>query len=354
MSIVKGKIGNALESVAPDHVLGVAADIYDESRGQYQNTVNEAVGDYIDNSSWVHAVTDSYGHLLCGIKKNGEIEWSKGVPTPVKEYVDSQIAAIVGDDDLTTRIDSLREIIAFLEDYANSDNLKALLDQKVDIEAGKTLMDSELAESIKYIDNSSWVKLVTDAQGHILWGIKANGDVEHGRGVPTPTKDYIDSIDERITERIDEIIVNNIFSEYIDSSEWIYVVTDNDGRILFGIKADGSIEYGKGVPTPVKDYVDAQNPEYIVDINGSGDYTSLTKCIMDNLEKKNVVIHLMPGTYNLITELNDYYSTVEGYEAGYFEVYDRTSEHRLFTHYDYGIPLQNNITIMGTMQAVIT
>lgn len=257
MSIVKGKIGNALESVAPDHILGVSADIYDESRKQYQSTVNEAVGDYIDNSSWVHAVTDNAGHLLCGIKKNGEIEWSKGVPTPVKEYVDSQIAAIVGDDDLTTRIDSLREIIAFLEDYANSDNLKALLDQKVDVVEGKTLMDSDLAESVRYIDNHSWVKLITDAQGHILWGIKANGDVEHGKGIPTPTKTYIDSIDERITERIDDILVENAVSEYIDSSEWIYVVTDNDGKILFGIKADGSIEYGKGVPTPVKDYVDA-------------------------------------------------------------------------------------------------
>ena len=42
MDIVKGNIGNALHSVAPDHVLGVAADIYDEEKGQYQSEINVA------------------------------------------------------------------------------------------------------------------------------------------------------------------------------------------------------------------------------------------------------------------------------------------------------------------------
>ena len=40
MDIIKGKIGNALESVAPDHVVAVASDIYDESKEQYQSDVN--------------------------------------------------------------------------------------------------------------------------------------------------------------------------------------------------------------------------------------------------------------------------------------------------------------------------
>lgn len=40
MAIVKGQIGNALESVAPDHILGVANDIYDEKLEDYQSDIN--------------------------------------------------------------------------------------------------------------------------------------------------------------------------------------------------------------------------------------------------------------------------------------------------------------------------
>lgn len=40
MDIVKGKIGNALESVAPNHIVVVANDIYDEDREQYQSEIN--------------------------------------------------------------------------------------------------------------------------------------------------------------------------------------------------------------------------------------------------------------------------------------------------------------------------
>lgn len=45
MEIVKGKAGNALTSVAPDHVIAVAADIYDEKLGDYQENINKRVAD---------------------------------------------------------------------------------------------------------------------------------------------------------------------------------------------------------------------------------------------------------------------------------------------------------------------
>ena len=41
----------------------------------------------------------------------------------------------------------------------------------------------------------------------------------------------------------------------VENTEWIKVITDNQGRILCGIKSDGSIEWGVGIPTPVKEYV---------------------------------------------------------------------------------------------------
>lgn len=44
--IVKGRIGNALMSVAPDHILGVANDIFDEELQMYQSEINKLSGVY--------------------------------------------------------------------------------------------------------------------------------------------------------------------------------------------------------------------------------------------------------------------------------------------------------------------
>ena len=38
--IIKGKIGNAITSVADDHIVAVANDIYDETHQMYQSDIN--------------------------------------------------------------------------------------------------------------------------------------------------------------------------------------------------------------------------------------------------------------------------------------------------------------------------
>ncbi len=39
----------------------------------------------------------------------------------------------------------------------------------------------------------------------------------------------------------------------IESPEFIHCIVDSDNHLLFGIQQDGSIEWGKGIPTPIKD-----------------------------------------------------------------------------------------------------
>lgn len=46
-----------------------------------------------------------------------------------------------------------------------------------------------------------------------------------------------------------------------ESNEYIETILDSDDKILFGIKKDGSIEWGVGVPTPVKEFVE----KYVAD-----------------------------------------------------------------------------------------
>ena len=50
---------------------------------------------------------------------------------------------------------------------------------------------------------------------------------------------------------------------YVENPEFVYVKTDKEGKILWAIKADGSIYYGAGVPQQVIDYIE----EKIADIS---------------------------------------------------------------------------------------
>lgn len=104
----------------------------------------------------------------------------------------------------------------------------------------------------------------------------------------------------KFTGRIDELITfaDKYYRQLLIGDKYIY--TRNG--ILNSTK-DG-VDYGEWIliwtPETNKERI------LIVDKSGSGDYTSLTKCVFDNLGSKNV-IHVKPGTYDLITEFKEYF-----------------------------------------------
>jgi hypothetical protein len=56
--------------------------VNDVSIDGYQGTY------YDENLEWVKVILDSEDKLLAGIKADGTVEWSAGVPRPVREYVE--------------------------------------------------------------------------------------------------------------------------------------------------------------------------------------------------------------------------------------------------------------------------
>ena len=65
----------------------------DELQGQVadlQEKIKMLGISYIDNPEWLYAIIDAEKHLLFGIRRqDGSIEWSAGIPTPIrKELVD--------------------------------------------------------------------------------------------------------------------------------------------------------------------------------------------------------------------------------------------------------------------------
>ena len=126
-----------------------------------------------------------------------------------------------------------------------------------------------------YTDNPEFIRVYTDAEGKFLWGIRVDGTVEWAKGVPTPVQNALKELEAKIKElgegKIDEIeaaldakidakiaelqdaidVINaslkpltDTFS-YQNNPEFVNVVTDADGKVLFGIKEDGKPYFPK-------------------------------------------------------------------------------------------------------------
>ena len=126
------------------------------------------------------------------------------------------------------------------------------------------------------IENNEWVKVVTDSQDKILYGVKADGKFYFGDGCPTQVVEYIQkiinglSLDEYedivsflgnlidgdtlatlLNEKVDKVTGKSLIDaefassqEVIETPEYIHVITDSTGRIVECRKTDGTkIEY---------------------------------------------------------------------------------------------------------------
>lgn len=105
-------------------------------------------------------------------------------------------------------------------------------------------------------------------QGRILKELLDAKVIEAG-GVPfdtTPTEGHIDhvvtsdglakefnKVDEHIN--IGENTYISDITSIVNSPEFVYAKVDNEGKILLGIKVDGSIYFGAGIPEQIKTYV---------------------------------------------------------------------------------------------------
>lgn len=142
-----------------------------------------------------------------------------------------------------------------------------------------------------YTDSPEFIRAYTDAEGKFLWGIRIDGSIEWAKGVPTPIQnalkeladkikdlggDKIEEIGTTLNEKIEALqdaidVINASLKPLTDTfsivsnDEWLHVVVDENDKILFGIKADGSPYYPNN-----EMYHVTQNSEYLaawMDIN---------------------------------------------------------------------------------------
>lgn len=167
-----------------------------------QNAIDELVnnlGHYETNEEWIRLYLDAEDHILWGIKADGSIEWSVGIPTPVQNKL----------NELISSDNTIKQTIAKLREYTDQQ-----LATKVDKEEGKSLIEDEVKECFRVIENEEFIMAVVDSEDKLLFGIyRATG------------KPYFS--------------LNEMY-HVIQNEEYLAVEQDEEGKILSSTNHDGS------------------------------------------------------------------------------------------------------------------
>lgn len=162
----------------------------------------------IDSPEFIKAIVDAEDHFLFGIQRDGSIEWGKGIPAPIRAKLQEIVNQCQQDKtDLTEAINSAKEELMA--------SIAALQEGKVDKEEGKSLIEDEVKECFKVIENEEFIKAITDADDKVLFGIyRATG------------KPYYP--------------LNEMY-HVIQNKEYFAAWVTTDDKVVLGIRRDGVI-----------------------------------------------------------------------------------------------------------------
>ena len=148
---------------------------------------------YIQSEEFIFAKVDAEDKLLYGIQWDGTPVFGK--TSAVEDRLQAQVnlladkvTAILGDDDTTSAIDTLKELKDFFANIDNTQTLTSILanlnslntkfgediknlqDTKVDKEEGKSLIEDEVKECFRVIENEEFIKAIVDSNDRVLFG----------------------------------------------------------------------------------------------------------------------------------------------------------------------------------------
>lgn len=161
----------------------------------------------IESPEFIKVIVDAEDHFLFGIQLDGSIEWGKGIPAPIRAKLQEIINQCQQD-----KTDILEAINAAKKELSAS--IAALQEGKVDKEEGKSLIDDEVKECFRVIENEEFIMAVVDSDDRVLFGIyRATG------------KPYFPQ---------------NDMYHISQSEEFLWVILDAANHPLLGIQQDGT------------------------------------------------------------------------------------------------------------------
>lgn len=173
----------------------------------------------IESPEFIKVIVDAEDHFLFGIQLDGSIEWGKGIPAPIRQRI-QEVLNYVGDKfaSLSDKIESIKlGLSGSLQTYQQTTDatLANLQENKVDKEEGKSLIEDEVKEHFKVIENEEFIHAVVDSEDRLLFGIYRYSG-----------KPYFP--------------LNEMY-HVEQNKEFFAVWLDADDKVLLGIRRDGQI-----------------------------------------------------------------------------------------------------------------
>jgi prefoldin subunit 5 len=227
----------------------------------------------IESPEFIKVIVDAEYHFIFGIQLDGSIEWGKGIPAPIRAKLQEIINQCQQD-----KTDILGSINAAKEELSAS--ITALQEGKVDKEEGKSLIEDEVKEYFRVIENEEFIKAIVDSDDKVLFGFyRATG------------KPYYPLNEMYHVEQNEEF-----FALWKDASNHVLLGIRRDGQIIGEIHAVNALkqvisqlqsdftslqEKVGTIDTNLKELLDVfslqENPEYLaVEKDADGKILSVT------------------------------------------------------------------------------
>lgn len=162
----------------------------------------------IESPEFIKVIVDAEDHFLFGIQLDGSIEWGKGIPAPIRAKLQEIINQCQQD-----KTDILEAINAAKKELSAS--IAALQEGKVDKEEGKSLIDDEVKECFRIIENEEFLKAIVDSDDKVLLGFyRATG------------KPYYP--------------LNDMY-HVIQNEEYFAAWVTTDDKVVLGLRRDGEV-----------------------------------------------------------------------------------------------------------------
>lgn len=159
----------------------------------------------------------------------------------------------------------------------------------------------------QYVENPEFVKVVIDNDGRVLYGIKKDGDFFFGAGVPKQVRDElikkanISELNNKVDKQEGKTLINGEVASSesaIENPEYLKVITDKDGRILCGIKKDGTFYFAKNDEIEeIKKAIQSSNESFV---KNQEDFNTESRLIPYSKGTQTPAIDYAPGYNRLI------------------------------------------------------
>lgn len=261
-----------------------------------QNAIDELVnnlGHYETNEEWLRVYTDAENKFLWGIRVDGSIDWAVGIPRPIQKEIEELIATDTAIQESITQLrteltESLNNKIQSLKD----NEIKNLQDTKVDKEEGKSLIEDDIKKCFKVAENKEFIYAIVDSDDKLLFGIHWDGTPEFGKtsALENRLQSQVTLLADNVFIKDEKGVIQNTPFRVIENEEFIHAVVDSEDRLLFGIyrdsgkpyfplnamyhveqneeffwvvldeanhpllgiRKDGSVEWARGIPSPIR------------------------------------------------------------------------------------------------------